>query len=46
MGKLGDPRVVQPLIAALHDKDESVREAAAEALERVEAQKRSGGKSS
>ena len=46
LGKLGDPRAVQPLIAALHDKDESVREAAAEALERVEAQKRSGGKSS
>jgi HEAT repeat protein len=32
LGKMGDPRAVEPLIAALHDPDESVGNAAAVAL--------------
>ena len=37
MGKLGDPRAIEPLINALDINDFDVREAAAEALERLAA---------
>jgi HEAT repeat protein len=32
LGQLGDPRAIQPLVAALKDKDSSVRRGAADAL--------------
>jgi len=35
LGKIGDPRAVQPLIEALGDEDESVRRAAARSLGRI-----------
>ncbi|MGB9872500.1 MAG: HEAT repeat domain-containing protein, partial [Anaerolineae bacterium] len=35
LGELKDARAVEPLIAALKDKDSDVREAAAEALDRL-----------
>lgn len=37
LGQLGDGRAVEPLVAALRDEDESVRESAAEALGRLAA---------
>ena len=35
LGEIGDPKAVEPLIAALKDPDDDVREAAAEALGRI-----------
>jgi HEAT repeat protein len=35
LGKIGDTRAVEPLIAALKDEDERVRRVAAEALEQI-----------
>ncbi len=35
LGKIGDARAVEPLIAALKDSDEDVRQAAAEARGRL-----------
>jgi HEAT repeat protein len=37
LGQIGDPRALEPLIAASHDSDPDVRQAAVEALGQVRA---------
>jgi HEAT repeat protein len=39
LGKIGDARAFEPLIAALGDKDEGVRRAAGDALPKIIQQK-------
>jgi HEAT repeat protein len=38
LGRLGDRRAVEPLISALNDEDEAVREVVAKALESITGQ--------
>jgi len=35
LGEIGDPRAVEPLAAVLADKEDSVRDAAGEALAKI-----------
>ena len=39
LGNIGDERAVEPLVEALEDEDEYVREAAEGALEKIKAKK-------